>query len=127
MRSARACLASLLGSGGMIVLLIVLTAAGTALVQPRFFNALNIINILRNAAILSVASMGQMLVMVAGGFDLSVGVIVALASVQTALLSGIIAGWMPDAPILALILATLLNDGDGRAHRICQWRFRQRI
>jgi hypothetical protein len=57
MRSARACLASLLGSGGMIVLLIVLTAAGTALVQPRFFNALNIINILRNAAILSVASM----------------------------------------------------------------------
>jgi ribose transport system permease protein len=107
-RGARAFMTSLLGSGGMIVLLIVLTAAGTAFVQPRFFNALNIINILRNAAILSVASMGQMLVMVAGGFDLSVGVIVALASIQTALLSGIIAGWMPDAPILALVLAMSL-------------------
>jgi len=107
-RAAHAYAASLLGSGGMIVLLIVVAAAGTALIQPRFFNTLNIINILRNAAILSVASMGQMLVMIAGGFDLSVGVVIALASVQTALLSGMIGGWIPDAPILALVLATLL-------------------
>jgi ribose transport system permease protein len=98
----RAHASSLLASGGMIVLLIVVAAAGTALIQSRFFNALNIINILRNAAILSIASMGQMLVMIAGGFDLSVGVIVALASVQTALLSGIIAAWMPDRRFLRL-------------------------
>jgi ribose transport system permease protein len=114
MRGAvRAHASSLLASGGMIVLLIVVAAAGTALIQPRFFNALNIINILRNAAILSIASMGQMLVMIAGGFDLSVGVIVALASVQTALLSGIIAAWMPDAPVLALVLATFVAMATG--------------
>ena len=57
--------------------------------------------------------MGQMLVMIAGGFDLSVGVIVALASVQTALLSGTIAAWMPGAPILALVLATLCAMATG--------------
>jgi ribose transport system permease protein len=114
MRAAvRAHASSLLASGGMIVLLIVAAAVGTALVQPRFFNALNIINILRNAAILSIASMGQMLVMIAGGFDLSVGVIVALASVQTALLSGMIAAWMPGAPVLALVFAVLVAMATG--------------
>ncbi len=111
--AARANAASLLGSGGMIVLLIVVAAGGTALIQPRFFNTLNIINILRNAAILSIASMGQMLVMIAGGFDLSVGVIVALASVQTAMLSGILAGWIPHAPMLALVLAILVSTATG--------------
>jgi len=101
----RAGATSFLASGGMILLLVIATAAVTSAIQPRFFNQLNIVNILRNAAILSVASMGQMLVMVAGGFDLSVGVVVAFASVETALLSGALSGWLPDAPLLALGLA----------------------
>jgi ribose transport system permease protein len=109
----RARAASFLASGGMILLLIIVTAAFTAAIQPRFFNQLNIINVLRNAAILSVASMGQMVVMIAGGFDLSVGLVVAFASVETALLSGLLGGWLPDAPLLALSLAILIAIASG--------------
>jgi ribose transport system permease protein len=109
----RARVASFLASGGMILLLIVITAAFTAAIQPRFFNQLNIINILRNAAILSIASMGQMVVMIAGGFDLSVGLIVAFASVETALLSGMLGSWLPDGPMLALSLAILIAIASG--------------
>ncbi len=109
----RAGATSFLASGGMILLLVIATAAVTSAIQPRFFNQLNIVNILRNAAILSVASMGQMLVMVAGGFDLSVGVVVAFASVETALLSGALSGWLPDAPLLALGLAIAIATASG--------------
>ena len=56
-----------------------------ALLEPRFLRGANLINLLRNASYLTVIATGQMLVLIIGGFDLSVGAVVALASVATAL------------------------------------------
>jgi ribose transport system permease protein len=109
----RARLVHLLGSGGIIILLILVTAGVTAYVQPRFLNHLNMINVLRNAAILSIASLGQMLVIIVGGFDLSVGVVVAFTSVETAFLMGLMVSWMPSAPILAALAAVILAVASG--------------
>jgi ribose transport system permease protein len=104
-----------LASGGLIIVLIVLISIATAWIQPRFFSSQNIVNVLRNASILSVISMGQMLVMIAGGFDLSVGAIVAFASIESALLMGFFLDWMPNMPVLAVIAAVSVAIATGAA------------
>ncbi|MET3578155.1 ribose transport system permease protein [Mesorhizobium robiniae] len=105
----------LLANGGLILLLIAIVIAVSAYIQPRFLSQQNIINVLRNASILSIISMGQMLVMIAGGFDLSVGVIVAFASIESALLMGYLIAWMPEMQVLAVVLAVALAIGTGAA------------
>ncbi len=103
----------LLANGGLILILIAIVVAVGTYIQPRFLTQQNIINVLRNTAILSIISMGQMLVMIAGGFDLSVGVIVAFSSIEAALLMGYLVAWLPDMQLLAVILAVLLALGSG--------------
>ncbi|GAD21703.1 ribose/xylose/arabinose/galactoside ABC-type transport systems, permease components [Acidovorax sp. MR-S7] len=49
--------------------------------EPRFASRLNILNIERNASFLLIVAAGQMMVMIVGGYDLSVGAAIALASV----------------------------------------------
>ena len=53
-------------------------------IDLQFYGVINILNILRNASFLAIVACGQTLVIIAGGFDLSVGAVVALASVVTA-------------------------------------------
>jgi ribose transport system permease protein len=69
---------------GFLPALLVLLVAGMSAVDPQFYGIINILNILRNASLLAIVACGQALVIVAGGFDLSVGAVVALASVVTA-------------------------------------------
>lgn len=102
-----------LAGGGLIVILIVLIAAVTTWYQPRFLSQQNIINVLRNASLLSIISMGQMMVMIAGGFDLSVGVIVAFASIEAALLMSALLQWMPEMPVLAVAVSVVLAIASG--------------
>lgn len=59
--------------------------AAMSLVEPRFFSRLNIFNILREFTVLSLLALAQGLVMIVGGFDLSIGAIMAAASVVAAL------------------------------------------
>lgn len=106
-------LKAFLANGGLVVILIVVISVVTMLIQPRFLSQQNIINVLRNTAILSIISMGQMLVMIAGGFDLSVGVIVAFASIETALVMGYLMQFMPDMVWFAIVLAVLISLGTG--------------
>ncbi|BBO79904.1 ribose import permease protein RbsC [Desulfosarcina ovata subsp. sediminis] len=53
-------------------------------IEPRFFSRLNISNVLRYFSALSFIALCQGLVMIVGGFDLSVGSIMAMASVVSA-------------------------------------------
>lgn len=69
---------------GFLPALLVLLLAGMSAVDPQFYGIINTLNILRNASLLAIVACGQALVIVAGGFDLSVGAVVALASVVTA-------------------------------------------
>lgn len=73
-----------LETGGIVILLLVAVATAAAIIEPRFLNRLNILNVLRNFSFLAVPAIGQMIVMTTGGFDLSVGATMALASVVTA-------------------------------------------
>jgi ribose transport system permease protein len=66
---------------GILTALIVLMA----LFVPHFLAVQNLVNVLRASSLLMIVSCGQMLVLLVGGFDLSVGSVVALASVTSAL------------------------------------------
>jgi ribose/xylose/arabinose/galactoside ABC-type transport system permease subunit len=57
-----------------------------ALVVPRFATSGNLVNLLRVAGILAIASYGQAIVIITGGLDFSIGSAVALTSVVTVLL-----------------------------------------
>jgi ribose/xylose/arabinose/galactoside ABC-type transport system permease subunit len=61
-------------ASALIVILIYLTI-------PSFFTSGNIINLLRQVAINGIIASGMTIVMIAGGFDLSVGAVLALSGV----------------------------------------------
>src|SRR5437868_7117705 len=72
-------------SGVLLGLLIVAVLFG-ALIGPQFFRAANLELMARQTAIVCVAALGMTLVIVSGGIDLSVGSVIALSTVVTALL-----------------------------------------
>lgn len=73
--------------GVLIGLALVLVLFGL-LIGPQFFRAANLELIARQAAIVCVAAFGMTMIIVSGGIDLSVGSVVALATVVAALLLG---------------------------------------
>lgn len=55
-----------------------------SIISPEFFTSRNISNIMTQNAMLVVVAMGQLLAVITGGIDLSVGAILALTGVMTA-------------------------------------------
>jgi len=76
----------LLDERGVLLGLVVVAATFGVLIGPQFFAAANLELMARQTAIVCVAALGMTMVIVAGGIDLSVGSIVALSTVVTALL-----------------------------------------
>ena len=74
------------------LLAIVATTAALAVVlavaEPKFLSAYNLQNLARLIAFLGLIALGQGLVIVAGGIDLSVGAVVGLSALLIALLAG---------------------------------------
>ncbi len=66
---------------GLVIALIVLCVVGVVTSGERFASTDNMVTILRLAAVLGVVSIGMTFVITGGGIDLSVGAILALASV----------------------------------------------
>jgi ribose transport system permease protein len=66
---------------GLVVALVVLCAVGTITAGDRFADVDNLLTILRLASVTGVVSIGMTFVITGGGIDLSVGAILALASV----------------------------------------------
>ena len=66
---------------GLVVALLLICAAGVITAGDRFASVDNMLTILRFAATIGVVSIGMTFVVTGGGFDLSVGAILALASV----------------------------------------------
>lgn len=97
-----------LAHGGIVITVLVVALVATALAEPRFLNRLNLINLGRNFSFLLIPAMAQMLVMTAGGFDLSVGVVAAVGSVVSALTMGWVANAMPGSEGLAIAAALAL-------------------
>jgi len=70
---------------GVLVGLALVAIVFGALIGPRFFAAANLELMARQTVIVCVAALGMTMVIVSGGIDLSVGSIVALSTVVTAL------------------------------------------
>src|SRR6266851_5109695 len=76
----------LLDQTGVLIGLAIVLALFGALVGPQFFRAANLELIARQTVIVCVAALGMTMIVVSGGIDLSVGSVVALSTVVTALL-----------------------------------------
>ncbi|WP_007510088.1 MULTISPECIES: ABC transporter permease [Pseudofrankia] len=90
--AGRAALGRLLGTGagrnlGLIAALALICAVGLGTAGDRFGSTDNALTILRLASVIGVVSVGMTFVIAGGGIDLSVGAIVALASVWSTTLA----------------------------------------
>ena len=92
----------------LVIALIVFTA-----LSRRFLTSDNLLTVARQATYLAIVAMGQMLALLTGGFDLSVGKIVAITSVITALAMAPLAAAHPDATAITLTLGILAGIGAG--------------
>jgi ribose transport system permease protein len=92
----------------LVIALIVFTA-----LSDRFLTSENLITVARQTTYLAIVAMGQMLALLTGGFDLSVGKVVAITSVITALTMAPLKAAHPDAIALTLTLGILAGIGAG--------------
>jgi ribose transport system permease protein len=98
---------------GFLPILLVLLVVAFALFVPHFLALENIFNVLRSSSFLVILAVGQMLVLIVGGFDLSVGAVVALTSVSSALVMAGLKGPLPDQPGLIIVVGVLAGLGCG--------------
>ncbi len=92
--------------GQIPLITLVVLCAVISFIAPQFLSALNLSNVLVQAAVMTVISMGMTFVILAGGFDLSVGSIVALAGCIAAaviLKAGIVLGVLAGVAVGALV------------------------
>lgn len=97
--------------GIYVALVLVLIAAG--LLSPAFYQPANIFNILRQASALGILSVGQTIVMIGGGIDLSVAAVMQLVTVGVAEIAkgrdeGVIA-----AVVIMLVLSMIVGWVNG--------------
>jgi ribose/xylose/arabinose/galactoside ABC-type transport system permease subunit len=108
---------------------LILGAITTALVisAPGFCTLPNILNIFRNVAITGVISFGMTMTIIGGEIDLSVGSAIALSSVVTATITGLLAnaGILPMnwAVIVAIVCALTLGSLIGAINGIVRTLF----
>lgn len=100
-------------AAGIVPILLTSSIVAMCIADPRFFGVANVTNILRNASVLAIVAFGQALVLIAGGFDLSVGAIVALASEIAAVTMRWAGAAFPehDALVIALGVGAALGTG----------------
>jgi ribose/xylose/arabinose/galactoside ABC-type transport system permease subunit len=98
----------------------VVFAPVAAVVAPAFFGTSNLQDVLRRASILGIVTMGQVLVLLTGGLDLSVGAMIGVTAVAIA------ESTSPDGPGLAvgLAVAVLIAVGVGATNGLLVTRRR---
>lgn len=92
---------------GVLPFFLVAALVVFTLASPQFLTLGNITNVARQSVYLILVSLGQMLALVTGGFDLSVGTSIALTSVISASVMVALAAVFPDAVWLVIALGTL--------------------
>jgi ribose transport system permease protein len=87
---------------GVLPFLLVIAIVVFALMSDRFLTTNNLMNVARQSTYLTMVAMGQMLALLTGGFDLSVGTILAITSVVGALAMSSLYAAYPDLVLLAI-------------------------
>jgi ribose transport system permease protein len=98
---------------GVLPLLLLVLVVGFGIAEPRFLSQQNLYNVARQATYLTVVSMGQMVALLTGGFDLSVGVNLAMTSVVLATAMSSMTAANPEALTAAIPLGVLAGLGAG--------------
>ena len=93
---------------GLVGVLVLLGIVGVITTDGQFLTTSNIVNILVSASIIGVVTVGMTFVIIGGGIDLSVGALVALASVWATTLQTQSYG-----PVVMVITALLVGMGAG--------------
>ena len=103
-----------------VVFLTLLCLVGVGIfTSESFLNKYNLTSIMRDAAALGIVSMGQAVVMIGGGLDISVGSIVSLTTILAALLINGSDAMIPIAVIVCL--------GRGNDCGFSQWFCRRKV
>jgi ribose transport system permease protein len=93
---------------GLVGVLVILAIVGVATTDGEFLTRANLINILVSASIIGVVTVGMTFVIIGGGIDLSVGALVALASVWATTLAT-----QDYGPVVMVLCALLVGMGAG--------------
>lgn len=100
---------------GVLPFLILIATVIFAILSDNFLTVRNLLNVARQTTYLIIVTMGQMLALLTGGFDLSVGTIVALSSVVGAMAMAAMHSAFPDAAAMVIIVGLLAGMGAGLA------------
>jgi ribose transport system permease protein len=102
--------------GNTQLLILILLVVVFSILFPAFISRKNLINILKQSTVISLASCGLALVVIGGNLDLSVGALLSLTLGISLSLSGI-------HPLLALLVPLLLGVGLGMLNGTIVSRF----
>ena len=98
---------------GVLPLLLAVAVIVFSLLSPNFLTGQNLLNVARQSTFLAMVAMGQMLALLTGGFDLSVGKTLAITSVVGAMVMTEAKSSFPDAVGVAIALGMLAGIGAG--------------
>ena len=104
---------------GALPFLLLIAVIVFTLVSDNFLSGRNLLNVVRQSSYLALVAVGQMFVLLTGGFDLSVGTIIALTSVVGATAMAAAYGAMPEAVWLVIGLGVLAGVAAGALIGIC--------
>lgn len=92
---------------GVLPFLLVIAVIVFSWASEKFLTGSNLLSVVRQSVYLTIVSLGQMLALLTGGFDLSVGTIVAITSVVGALAMAAAYHAMPELIGLSIFLGCL--------------------
>jgi ribose transport system permease protein len=98
---------------GVLPFLILAAMVIFSLLSDNFLTSRNLLNVGRQSSYLIIVSMGQMLALITGGFDLSVGTVVALSSVTGAMAMAALNAAFPGALFLIIGASILVGMAVG--------------
>jgi ribose transport system permease protein len=100
---------------GVLPFLLLIAVVVFALMSEHFLTGRNLTNVVRQSTYLTLVAMGQMFALLTGGFDLSVGTVLALTSVVGAAAMATAHVAMPDAVGLSILIGVLAGVAAGTA------------
>jgi ribose transport system permease protein len=100
---------------GVLPFLLLIAVVVFALMSDNFLTGRNLMNVVRQSTYLTLVAMGQMFALLTGGFDLSVGTILALTSVVGASAMATAYAAMPDTVGLSILIGVLAGVAAGTA------------
>jgi ribose transport system permease protein len=98
---------------GILPILLLLMIIFFSLQESRFYGTANIFNVSRQATYLMIVTLGQALVLISGGFDLSVGALIAVTSVVSARWMSNFYAANPESEAVAVLVGVAAGLGVG--------------